>query len=86
MVKVRDLIAQSIDIDVYDDVTEELGIAFCGPMELTDEGAEKFADVLDYDISLMREDDNIGNLICAIVHVDDDNEKVWKRKLKKASE
>lgn len=80
MVKVRDFLKNEIDIDVYDDVTEELGIAFCGPMELTDEGAEKFAEVLDYDIRFARD------LSCAIVHVDDDNEKVWKRKLKKASE
>lgn len=34
--KVRDFIKQSIDVDVYDDVCEELAIAFCGPMELTD--------------------------------------------------
>lgn len=33
------------DIDVYDDVCEELGIAFCGAL-LTDEGKEHFAMVL----------------------------------------
>lgn len=47
MMKVKDLITQEIDIDVYDDVCEELGIAFCGPVELTDDGAHEFADVLE---------------------------------------
>ena len=31
--KVRDLLKTEIDIDVYDDVCEELGIAFCGAVD-----------------------------------------------------
>lgn len=72
--KVRDLIAQEIDIDVYDDVCEELGIAFCGPMELTDDGAIEFADVLEYGIEL--------NDDCAIVNVDG-AEGEWQKRLRR---
>lgn len=80
--KVRDFIQMDIDIDVYDDVCEELGIAFCGPLELTDAGAEKFAEVLDYDIKLH---DN-GAAIVGIVHVDGDDGNAWKKRLHKAAE
>ena len=80
--KVRDFIKFNDDIDVYDDVCEELGIAFCGPMLLTEAGEEHFAEVLDYDIQI----DFSGSIKTAAVRVDDDDEKVWKHKLKKASE
>lgn len=73
--KVRDLISQEIDIDVYDDVCEELGIAFCGPMALTAAGEAEFAEVMDYEISITND--------YAIVHVDAP-EGVWQKKLKKA--
>ena len=76
--KIRDFIRQPVDIDVYDDVCEELGIAFCGPLYLTDAGQKKFAEVLDYEI----EPDN-G---CMIVHVDDEKSSVWKHKLKVAKQ
>lgn len=76
--KVKDLIEQEIDIDVYDDVCEELGIAFCGPLYLTEQGKEKFADVLDYEIQIGNE--------CAIVCIDDAEDKVWKNRLKLAKE
>ena len=56
-IKVRELLKQEIDIDVYDDYTEELGIAFCGPMKLTKEGQEYFKDVLDYDIIVYTNND-----------------------------
>lgn len=50
--KIKDFIKKDIDIDVYDNVCEELGIAFCGAMELTEEGKKKFAKVLEYDIEI----------------------------------
>ena len=80
--KVRDFINLEEDIDVYDDVCEELGICFCGPMGLTEEGAERFAEVMDYDIEI----DLSGRFATAVVHVDDDDDKTWKRRLKKAKE
>lgn len=80
--KVREFITQEIDIDVYDDVCEELGIAFCGPMKLTEAGEKKFAEVLDYEVELVTS----GRWTNAIVHVDDNDTKVWKRKLRRAKE
>lgn len=78
--KVRDLLNMEIDIDVYDDVCEELGIAFCGPLYLTDAGKNQFAEVLDYEIKFGSEYDNGYVTVC----IDDADDKVWKRRLKKA--
>ncbi len=79
--KVKDLIAQEVDIDVYDDVCEELGIAFCGPMTLTPEGQDKFAEVLEYDVELH----NDGGDVTAIVKVDAPGDE-WKHRLALAKE
>ena len=73
--KVKDLIEQEIDIDVYDDVCEELGIAFCGPLFLTEEGKKTFAEVLEYDVRLSGD--------VAIVNVDTEDDG-WKKKLRLA--
>ena len=77
--KVRDLLAQEIDIDVYDDVCDELAIAFCGPVALTPEGERRFAEALEYTVTLH---DNGADTV-AIVLVEDD-EGVWQNKLSKA--
>ena len=77
--KVRDFIKMDIDIDVYDDVCEELAIAFCGALELTDAGKEHFAEVLDYDM-VVYEDGEYSVAICCV-----DGDK-WKRRLRKAEE
>lgn len=74
--KVRDLISQEIDIDVYDDVCDALAIAFCGPLKLTPEGEAKFSEVMDYDVELYGDH--------AVVCVDDDDPTVWKRQLRRA--
>lgn len=76
--KVKDFIQQEIDIDVYDDVCEALGIAFCGPLSLTDAGREKFAEVMEYDIEQSD--------CCAVVSVDDPDDRTWKHRLAKACE
>ena len=83
---VRDLMRIMDDIDVYDDVCEELGIAFCNPFDddevhdwneyLTERGMKQFADVLDYPMEII-----FGN---AIVCVDDSDDKVWKTRLRRA--
>ena len=80
--KVRDFIKLEEDIDVYDDVCEALAIYFCGSQELTEEGRKHFAEVLDYDILV----DESGDFKTATVLVDDEDDKVWKRKLKKSME
>lgn len=73
--KIRDFIKMDIDIDVYDNVCDGIGIAYCGPMSLTEEGEKQFAEVMDYDIEI--QDD------VAIVDTDHDD---WKHRLKKAKE
>jgi len=76
---VRDLIKQPTDIDVFDDVCEELGIAMCGPVELTEAGEKRFSEVLDYEVELH----NSGGTTVAIVKVDGSN---WRRRLRKAKD
>lgn len=91
---VRDLMRVMDDIDVYDDVCEELGIAFCNPFDddevhewdeyLTKCGMEQFKEVLDYPMEIYY--GYVGGCMNAIVHIDDDDDKVWKRRLRKAEE
>ena len=81
--KVKDLLPMEIDIDCYDNVVEELGIAYCGPMKLTKEGSSKFADILEYECEILK--DPMGYDVC-IITVDDDPEINWKQKLYKAKE
>lgn len=67
------------DVDVYDDVCDEIGIAFCGGIKLTEEGTKKFEEVLDYNVDV----DITAHT--AIIHVDDE-EGIWQKKLKKAKQ
>lgn len=83
--KVKDLLEQEICIDVYDNVCEELAIAFDGPMELTEAGKQKFAEVLEYDVSLMSVHDHHANVI-TVLDVDDPDEVEFERKLAAAKE
>ena len=66
--KVKDLLKMDIDIDVYDDVCEELAIAFCGAYDLTDEAKEHFAEALEYDCEIMNGLDGRAEIV--IVHAD----------------
>ena len=75
--KVKDLLKMEIDVDVYDNVCEELAIAFCGPMSLTEEGKREFSDVLEYEV------DYDENYNVAIVDVDMPD---WKTRLRKAKD
>jgi len=75
--KIREFVKIEQDIDVYDNVVEELGIAFCGPLRLKKAGEEKFAEVLDYDI------DSEPKYCTAVVNIDFDD---WKDRLRKAKE
>ena len=75
--KIRDFIKQDIDIDVYDDYTSELNIAFVGPQALTPEGEKYFADVLDYDIDYTPNDE------WATVHIYGED-GWWDQKLARA--
>ena len=73
--KVAEFLSKSIDVDVTDDVCEELYIAFCGPIELTDAGKEHFSKALTLDITL--------DCDIAVVHVDG-GEGEWQKNLKAA--
>lgn len=76
--KVKDIIETQTDIDVYDNYTEELGVAYCGT-KLTEAGKKEFADVLEYEIESISND-------FAIIAIDNgtDTETVTKKKLARA--
>lgn len=66
---IRGLLRMNIDIDVYDDDSDGIGIAFCGPVGLTDEGKKEWEDILDYKVSF------VDGTICgdiAVVKIPDD--------------
>ena len=66
---IRGLLAMNIDIDVYDDDSDGIGIAFCGPVGLTDEGKKEWEDILDYKVSF------VDGTVCgdiAVVKIPDD--------------
>ena len=75
---VREFLKEEIDIDVVDDIEDSLWIAFCGPMELTEEGEKYFADVLDLDVFPYWQGDR------AVVRLE--GHKDWKRLLRKVKE
>lgn len=74
--KVKDLIEQDIDVDVYDNVCEELCIAFCGPIRLTEQGKEKFSDVLEYGVEYERD--------VAIINCDAAGDRGYMKRVRKA--
>ena len=77
---VRDLLKMEICVDVVDDVTEDLYIAFDGPQALTPEGKKKFALALDLEAEPSW-DPNLW-----IIHADSDDDRTWKRRLRAARE
>lgn len=80
---VREFIKRCEDIDIYDDVCEELGIAFCGPMALTKEGEKRFSKILDLKVDIYTDPDGYKN---AVLKIDDKSEKVWKSRLRLAKQ
>lgn len=68
------------DIDVYDNVCEELGIAYCGGTTLTKCGEREFAEVLNYKIEVIEPVTRYDSPV-AIVDIDDDD---WEYKLRRA--
>ena len=77
--KVKELLGMEICVDVHDNVCEKLAVAFEGPIKLTKDGREKFAEVLEYEVDV---DVDYGT---AIVDVDD-IVGVWEDKIKNASQ
>lgn len=78
---VRNFIKLSADIDIYDDVCEELGVAFCGPMGLTEKGEIYFKEILPLRVTIYTDDRGYST---AVLHIDDPDERLWKRRLKLA--
>ena len=88
--RVSDLLLFDNDIDVYDNVCESLAIAFCNPFDddevhewseyLTERGMRQFDKVLDYPIEIVGNDYGM-DIPCAILDVDDVDDKVWKTRL-----
>ena len=66
------------EVDVYDNYTEELAIAYCGT-QLTEAGKKKYAEVLAFEV------ESIHNNI-AIIKIDNgtDPEEITEKKLAKA--
>lgn len=67
------------DIDVYNNVIDGGGVAYCPPLYFTEEGLQEFQEVLQYQINV-DEEDQTAWIIC------DDEEAVipWKIKVYKA--
>ena len=78
IIDVAELLKRDISIDVYDDVCEELAIAFEGPQELTEAGKKHFENVLDYEVELDEKDGSATLMI--------GNSKYWEKKLERAKE
>ena len=78
-IKLKELIEMDIDIEVYDDVTQELDMSFVGPIKLTEEGQKEFKEVLEYNVTLY-EDEKYAIVKCA----DEEPEIKWIIKFKKA--
>lgn len=51
-ISIRDFLKLNDDIDVSDDYADDFCIAYCGPMELTEEGEKEFSDILDLNITV----------------------------------
>ena len=72
---VREFIRGDGDIDIVDDVCEDLWIAVCRPVLLTEEGEREFSEVLNYEVEIRKH--NIAVLLI-------NQYKDWEHKLKKA--
>jgi hypothetical protein len=70
--KIKDLIALDIDTDICNDITDDMAPAFCGAMNITEDGIAEFADVLDVSGTLDKE----GQLFTVLV----DKFPDWKGK------
>ena len=68
--KIRELIDQEIDVDVYDDYDERCGWAVCGPVKLTEIGKRHYSKVLGMDVRLIEGSLGGVSYTNAIVHTE----------------
>lgn len=79
---IRDLIKYRVDIDIYNNVTDEESICLCCPLELTSEGEKKWENVLDYSVDVTCDRGYYSaECIC-----DDDPNIKWEIKAKKLNQ
>ena len=78
--KIYEFLCEPIDIDVIDDVTDDLWIAFCGPMKLTEEGEKHFKSVLNLEVEYRNNWE--GMVACVLL----DHLKNWERLERKCIE
>ena len=75
--KVKDLIAEDIDIDVCDDYDERCWIAKCGAYRLTDAAVQKFHRALDIGVHIVGK--GFGGAPVAILECDREDEEEAER-------
>lgn len=83
MTTIKDLLSLEISIDVVDDVTDDLCIAFDGPITLTEDGKKHFSAVLDLPVIVPKisKDDGThtvflnGDTACVLI----DDREDWER-------
>lgn len=75
---IRDLLRMEIDVDVVDDYSDDLCIAFCGALNLTDWGERKFAAVLDLPVEFCDDE----TVACVMIDDRDDCERLERKLIK----
>lgn len=76
---IRELMKHEIDVDVYNNITDDEAICLCCPLELTEEGLKEWGDVLDYIVEV----DMDGYCPSAECICDDDPNVKWQTKKKR---
>ena len=77
--KLRDFIKHEVDIDIYDDVYDGIGVCFCGALKLKPEGEKRYADILDLEVEQFAS-------YLAVIHIDDPDEETVKRRYRLAKD
>ena len=75
----NELIKSGRICEVYDDVSNDMGFTFHGPLELTDEGINHFSDIMELNVRITPNDE-------AFVEVDDTDESAWQKTFEKVQE
>lgn len=76
---IRELMNHKVDVDIYNNITDDEAICLCCPLELTDEGEKEWGDVLDYVVEVTT-DNNYSYAECIC---DDDPDIKWQTKKKR---
>lgn len=80
--KIKDFLREEISLDVIDDVTDDLWIAFEGPVKLTEEGEKHFKSVLGLEVKYINREGWGDIAACVLI----DHRKDWERLERKCIE